>query len=530
VRTKILVILAVTLPLLFALFLMLRYVNLPYVGPNATDANKLSLISRNYNYWGFLNTKFTPITDVSQALQKNPSMYFHHGVLMQVIQSFFFKVFGYDFWVGRIFYILGAFLCLPLLFLIGKEIRNKTLGIITLTLGALIPATVVFGRMPHYQGSWTVFLIILVGYFCIKYNKSKNKIFFYAAIISAILGTLCDWPMTYFTLFLLPLFWKNRKTKLGIILILSSVITASLLLFYINLFSPITKDILPAIANRSLGNLLTSLSFWPLRWILILLIRFVLYFNPFFALFSIIYGVYFLKKLKNKALNNFDFLIFAFFAYGMTYIILYPEGSFGHPFWMYGFVPFVALAASEIIQRKLLNSRFLLVAIIIFSIVFALRIEDWKTQQNVSQDYRYDLAKSVSSNFVHYDTLDINPDSYINSDLLMYVFYQNTRPIPLPLKSTKDLKNANYYVYSCIECSLNSPDVNSLAQSFKYKTYDASPGRVYIFFLKQKQDQIIPLPVVATDPRTPLVKVVVKESFLRKAYAFLLEFLNAPQI
>jgi hypothetical protein len=263
---------------------------------------------------------------------------------------------------------------------------------------------------------------------------------------------------------------------------------------------------------------------------LVLLIRFVLYFNPFFALFSVIYGVYFVKKLKNKTQNDFDLLIFAFFAYSMTYIVLYPEGSFGHPFWMYGFVPFVALSASEIIRNKLWNSKFLLVAIIIFSIVFTLRIEDWKTQQNVSQAYRYDLAKSVSSSFVHYDTLDINPDSYINSDLFMYVFYQNTRPVPLPLKSIKDLKNANYYIYSCIECSLNSPDVNYLAQNFKYKTYDASPGRVYIFFLKQKQDQIIPLPVVAAAPKTPIVKAVVKESFLRKAYAFLLGFLNAPQI
>jgi len=457
-------------------------------------------------------------------------MYFHHGVLTQVLQSFFFKVLGYDFWVGRISYIIGAFLCLPLLFLIGKTIRDKTFGIICLMLGSLIPATVVFGRMPHYQGSWTVFFIILVGYLCLKYVKSKNKIFFYSAIFAAILGTLCDWPMTYFTLFLLPLFWQNKKTKQGVILILICAITASLLLFYINLFEPIVKDILPAIANRSLGGLLTSLSFWPLRWISVLLVRLFLYFNPFFALFSIIYGVYFVKKIKNKKLNNFDLLIFAFFAYNMTYVVLYPEGSFGHPFWMYGFVPFVALSASEAIRSKLWNSKFLLAAIILFSIVFALRIEDWKTQQNVSQVYRFYLAKSVSSYFIRYDTLDLNFDSYINLDLLQYYFYQNGRYIKSPITSTKELKNANYYVYSCIGCDLNTPDVNFLTQHFKYKTFDSPPGRVYIFFLKQKQDQIIPLPKINTIPKAPTVKIVVKESFLRKAYVFLLDFLHAPQI
>ena len=83
-KTKILVALTIILPLIFALFLMLRYVNLPYAGPNATDANKLSLISRNYNYWGFLNTKFTPIIDVSVSIAKHPTLYFNHGVLMQV--------------------------------------------------------------------------------------------------------------------------------------------------------------------------------------------------------------------------------------------------------------------------------------------------------------------------------------------------------------------------------------------------------------------------------------------------------------
>src|ERR1035437_4275610 len=119
-QKKLITITFILLPLLFALFLITRQINLPYIGPNATDPNTLSLAARNYNNWGFLATKFEIIKSLSKNIPAKPDIYLHHPILMVVMESFFFKLFGYGFWVGRASIILPAFLILAIIFLIGK--------------------------------------------------------------------------------------------------------------------------------------------------------------------------------------------------------------------------------------------------------------------------------------------------------------------------------------------------------------------------------------------------------------------------
>jgi len=517
------------LSLIFALFLMLKNINIPYVGPNATDLNVFSLIARNYNNWGYLNIKFAPIVSLSKEVPKNPEVYLHHPIFMTVFESLVFRIFGNDFWVGRFSVLIPAFLGLIMFFLLGKSLKNEKFGLLSLVISVLVPATIVFGRILHYPGAWTLFFILTTAYFAFQFIKNDRKIFLFLAVISVILGTLSDWPMTYFTPFLLPLFIKNKKTRAGVLLLLTSTFTAMFFLTYSYFILGSLKNILDAILNRSLGGLLT-LSFWPLRWISVLLIRFVLYFNPLFVILGIIYIFDFIKKALQKKLDNFDLLIFAFLGVGTTQIILYPEGSFGHPFWIYLLVPFVVFATAKAINQRIKKVNIWMIILLILSIIFVLRIEDWKTQQDLSNVFRYNLAKTVSSYFIPYDTIDINPSSYVNADLYQYAFYQNTRSVQSPVKSLRDLKNANYYVYSCIECSLNNFEVNFLAQNFKFKTYDFPPGRVYIFFLKQKQDEKISPPIVNKSINIQVGVVPQKESVLRKTYEFLVDLLKAPQL
>ncbi|PIZ98503.1 MAG: hypothetical protein COX78_03135, partial [Candidatus Levybacteria bacterium CG_4_10_14_0_2_um_filter_35_8] len=94
-----------------------------------------------------------------------------------------------------------------------------------------------------------------------------------------------------------------------------------------------------------------------------------------------------------------------------------------------------------------------------------------------------------------------------------------------------DFKNTNYYVYSCLNCSINTPKVNLLAQKFKYKEFASSPGKVFIFFLKQKAENSN-LKVKKDAPEIVEIKNVKidRQSYLRKTYNYLLNLLQAPQI
>lgn len=528
-KFKKLEIISFLLPLIFVFILMTRAINAPYVGPNATDLNVFSLVAKNYDKFGYLNIKFAPIVGLSKDIPQKPDVYLHHPIFTELIESTLFKIFGFAFWVGRMTLIIPSFLILPLFFLIGKEIKNKKLGMIALIVGCLIPATIVFGRQSYFAGSWNLFFVVLASFLALKYLKTNRNKFFILCLIAVTLGTLSDWPMTYFTPFLIPLFIKNKKAKQGIIIVLTSTLTAVLFLTYSYFILGSLQNIIDAILNRSTGELL-GLSFWPIRWISVLLIRFVLYFNPLFFLLSIVYIYFFIKKLLKKTLDNFDLLIFAFLGYGITNILLYPEGSFGHPFWVYLLVPFLVFSCARLINERVKKVNWLVVILFILSILFVLRIEDWKTQQILSNTFRYNLAKAVSSYLIPYDTIDINPSSYIDTDIYRYSFYQNVRYVYLPLKSFNDLKNANYYIYACINCNLNSPDINYLAQNFKYKSFNSPPGTVYIFFLKQKQTETIPKPLINKAVNIPVGVVPQKQSVLRKVYNFLVDFLHAPQL
>jgi len=517
------------LPLIFVFALMVREINLPYVGPNATDLNVFSIVARNYNNWGYLNIKFAPIVNLSKDVPTAPEIYLHHPIFTEVFESILFKIFGNDFWVGRLTLIIPSFLIVPLFFLIGKELKDKKLGVTALMVGAVIPATIVFGRQSYFAGSWNLFFVVLASFFVLKYVRTNQKIFFLFSLIAVILGTLSDWPMTYFTPFLLPFMYKNKKTKEGIIILLTSTLTAGLFLVYSYFILGSMKNIVDAILNRSVGELL-SLSFWPLRWIGVLVIRFILYFNPFFSLLALIYIYSFVRKLLKNTLADFDLLIFAFFGFGITNVLLYPEGSFGHPFWVYLLVPFITFACAKVINERVKKVNWWIAILLVLSILFVLKIEDWKTQQNLTNVFRYNLAKSVSQYFIPYDTIDVNPSSYVNTDLYQYSFYQNVRFVQVNLKDTNNLKDANYYVYACVDCSLNNLEINFLARNFQYKTFASPPGRVFIFFLKQKQNQKNPLPVINKAVNIPVGVVPEKQSILRRFYNFWVDFLKAPQL
>ncbi len=526
-KTKYLLILF--LPILFALYLFTTDINMPYVGPNASDFNLMSLASRNFINFGFFNLKFAPVVELTKNLPQNPAFYLHHPPLTVYIETFLFKIFGDGFWVGRLAKVLPAFLILPVIYFIGKELNDKKFAVLSLFIASLVPTTVVFGKIT-FQGPWTLLFITLTSYFSLKYIRTKNEKNFYLALIAVILGTLCDWPMTYFTPFLFPLFLKHKKWRKGLILIATSTVTAILFLFYAYLVLGNFNNLIASILNRSVGSLLFSLSLWPLRWSLLLIIRFIIYFNPIFVILSLFYLIIFVRKLLVKKLDNIDLLLFAYFSCGIANIILFPEGSFGHPFWIYILTPFIVFASARIILDNLIKFKFLVLAVLFFSIIYALRIQDWKYQQDASNLFRYILAKAVSPYLIPYDTIIVNPGSYVDSDLYAYAFYQNVKEVLAIPQNQNKLKNANFYVFSCIGCNLNTPEINYLAKLYAFRTYGSPPARVYIFFLKEKQTAEIPDPIISESKMVQNQVVPKKESLLRSTYNYLINFLKAPQI
>jgi type VI protein secretion system component VasK len=93
-----------------------------------------------------------------------------------------------------------------------------------------------------------------------------------------------------------------------------------------------------------------------------------MYFGPI-GLMGLI-GLIRLKKNK---------IIFALTAFAATNMVLYPGWSFGHPYWIYYFVPAAAMGAGWCLSR--IKNRNMMIGVLIISLIWWGRIESWKTGQ-----------------------------------------------------------------------------------------------------------------------------------------------------
>jgi len=513
----------ISLLFFFASFLTRGY-SLPFVGYNAWNFNAYALIAHNYNQFGYRALQFAPIISVSKTLPEQPEYYLHHPTLLYVVMGVTFHFIGESFFTARLPVLLSAICSLILIVLIGTRLHNRLFGIFSGLAYALMPATTVFGRMIGHE-SFVLFFILLFVYLVLLYEDTRKRRYLVGASLAVVLGVLSDWPMVYFVFLSAPYFFLKRQKKEWLWLLVTAIATA--LFFFLYIFSVLGsfQDIQKAFLNRSVGLLLQQ-NMWPIRWAAVLSLRVFLYFTPLFILFSLFYAV---TTIKKKLYNDRSVLIFIFLIFGILHVLLYPEGSFGHPYWIYYLSPFFALSSGYVFyalwHRKYY---FLMVSCCIFSFVFFLKIESWKYKEMYGNLWRYNLMEKANMALSSYEPVILNKEGVVDPDLIAYAFRHPFRVDSLYLLKN-DGRKERYYLYSCIQfCSDHTAEFTHLKKRYDYKKVTIREAEMYMFNLTKLkleegkvQKQTIPkaLPV----PQR-------KDSVFRSMYIFLRSILSAPQI
>jgi 4-amino-4-deoxy-L-arabinose transferase-like glycosyltransferase len=501
-------------------------INLPYVGSNATNFNDYSLIAKNYNLFGLWNTKFAQIVSVAKSMPNNPEYYLHHPPLLSILEALLFYVFGYDFWVGRLTVIIFSLGSIFLVYFVSKILVNKKYALISSFVYAYIPGTTIFGKMIG-QEALVLFFCLSTILFVLKYLKNKSTLYFILIIVSVLFGTLSDWPMVYFSLLFSIYLYLNKEIKLSLAIIFTSVIIALLYLAYIYHFMSGFSDINQAILTRSLGQLVGQ-QFWFSRWVSVIILRIFLYFNPIFVALGFYYLFNNKYKLLNIKKNSLFSIVLISIGFGLIHILLYPEGSFGHPYWIYYLIPFLVFSSSIVLYKLLKFNKLLFILIVIFTLLYSLPIQYWKYEQTKSNVWRYELAKDANHNFYNYEPIEVNEGSVIDKDLIRYVFSHETKIISKT--SQIDEKNYGHFLYSCsVRCLASDKIFSYLSNTYKYASIFNIGGEAYIFDLKTKQQTGL----VSIKSSTLSGNVVQESKFggkIGNIYRLLKDFLNVPQI
>jgi hypothetical protein len=509
----------------FFIFTIMQGMSQPYVGYHAWNFNVYSLIAHNYNKFGILNTQFAPIISVSETLPENPVYYLHHPQLLSLTEAIFFKVFGESFEVGRFTVIMFSVGSLLLIYLIGKNTFNSRFGLTAATLYAVIPASVLFGRMIG-QEPLVLFFVLLTTYCLVEYLETKRKIFHVLLYVSIVLGTLSDWPVTYFSLCLLPYLWVRKKIRLGINLILTSTLVALVFLLYLQYFGEL-GNLIGAFMVRSPGEIMSE-SFWFVRWIMTVVVRFFFYFNPVIFVLSIIGIITTMQRIKVKKIEHAYILLLCLSIFGCIHILLYPEGSFGHPYWIYYLLPSVVFFATLTIEKMGYKNIFILL-LIFFSVVYLFGINSWKIKEIESNVFRYDLAKKAVTFLYPYEKILINNESVIDPDTLLYPFMHEVTQ-EKHVAST-DIGQYRHMIYSCRGVCGDTPDLAKYKMNYEFHEVKNKESQAYIFNLQRTKS--FGTMVKNNEIQGEMKKISAHEekiSIPKKLYKAFLERTGAPQL
>jgi len=175
-------------------------------------------------------------------------------------QPFFLWLTAISYWLGKssfLFYgrlisVLAGLGTMSLMYLIGKELFNRNVGIISVFLYLMVPFTLWYDRLAVKDG-FLMFLSALIFYFALKQTKQKN----WAPVLGAglALGTaLLTKSIAYFFIFLYPLvvflFALSKEKKISKVLVSQTkkIIAALVIAFFIQsliYFSPLSNQIGP---------------------------------------------------------------------------------------------------------------------------------------------------------------------------------------------------------------------------------------------------------------------------------------------
>jgi hypothetical protein len=421
----------------FFLIFILNGSTLPFVGNNAWNFNTYSLTAHNYVQFGFLEANLAPIVSVSKTLPENPSYYLHHPQLLSVVQSLFFYFLGESFFIARLPVILATLLSVLFIYLIAREVISKRYALLSLIVAVLLPGFVIFGRMIGQEAFVLLFCLVSL-WSVLRYLRTQKKKYIFISSLGIVLGTLSDWPMVYFTLSLFPFLRFSNTLRIYYLLVGISFVTAALFILYSVWLSGGPWDLVNAFIVRGPGAVLSSAS-WFITWPMTILLRIAIYFNPLYVFFALS-GFFTLFKSSKK--TEFFWILVSLLIFGSFHILLYPEGSFGHAYWIYYLIPFIVFSSAWFLEKYLRN--FIALALIItLSTGYFLIIEEWKTKELESNLFRYYFARAVATNVSAYDTIYLNRNGIFDYDMFQYQFQLNTKEMSEYKKSSESI------VYSC---------------------------------------------------------------------------------
>jgi len=341
-----------------SLFLLTRYIDKPFWGHHDWNSNIWTLTAKNNLNYGIKCTKLgqattpEPINNCSQL-----GYYMDHPPLITWILTLSYALFGFGEWAGRLPFILLSSLSALLIFLIGKQLYNRWVGLVGGMFFMATPMFIYFGKAINHEPA-VLFSTLLGVYSFIKWLKTRQIRWYYWYLVSSLLTGFSGWHgyllypiLTIVTLWHQKKYFPKSLLAMGILFITFSLHQLHTWLISgkpnLELFSQfLTRTGLATpnlIEAQIIGFTYPKFFIQELRWLTIYFTRILCIGSLFFLSYSLV------KFIKNKALNFPTTLVIALFSYGFTIPLIFSQQAFIHDYLNIYLAPFMAIATAIIL-------------------------------------------------------------------------------------------------------------------------------------------------------------------------------------
>lgn len=324
----------------------------------------------NYPFSGHISIKETDYAGMAKMMMEEGKYFTPRGYFLPPHNNVFFPAwivigswtfFGQSELAARIPFVIMGLLSIILVFLIGKELSNKNIGLIAAFFMAVSPMMAYFSR--NVQGECPlIFFSLLSIYFFIMFKKNNNFLLLISSGFFLLLATMSKLTMLYL-LFFYFLYYLKYRNEFKISFLKTSTFLAI----------PIIPTLIYIIYSSSLAHCYGAESFIPsvalfnLKGIIYRIIYLVGYVNLIVFLLFLLF-IYYI--IKHKKIKEFDYVVIIwFFSYLLCYMAVFNKASIGNIYYLISFIPPILLGASKVFNIFLEKWRFEFNALIIIAII-----------------------------------------------------------------------------------------------------------------------------------------------------------------
>lgn len=476
--------------ILFAIALWLYGINDPYVGSYNANNNYLTLAAKNYLRFGVGTLSTLPTYFAGYPLPSRPEFYLHHPYFFFLVNTIAFYMFGFSNWVVHVFPFLFSLGTVAVTYLLVRRVFGVRIGVLFACISLCLPASVLFWKFMMFEQS-SLFFVMTTMYVYIRYRETGKTRYLWYGGITSFLAASFDWYGAYAVFaFIVALLWnkKTRTRRFFLVYVVGVCIALFGFLAIIFVVKGNFADIWSAVSVRAVSNELFALSWWPVRYAILLGIRSIVYFSPLILL-----PILRRSKLPGPSQSVFSderTLVYILFgSIGILNCIVLPTATWGHSYFLYPFIPYVALALAVPISRYRVKIQMIcIVALVLWSAL----VQKGKYEQIHTLYWKFDAAKTVAARIRPYEpvgTVDFP------GDVFEQYFLHPSVPMELPDVALwiqgKTHREVRTVVISCYgACPGNRNDVINRYRKSGIPFYTLGSGnRAFWVFSKQDSKQ-----------------------------------------